>query len=390
MKKPLRRALCRTGLVCLVALSSIPAAFAHAEVFSDFNYEKAKAVALKDKKLLLLDFTATWCGPCRMMEKNTWADSSVKEWLEKNAIAIQVDVDKDRAVSKQFKIRAMPTVVLFTPKSGENEFDRKVGYMGPTEVLSWLQGAKAGKSKQELRKSSAGSGSGSNEYIQRLSKVQQLGVEKKYGEALEELLWLWKNLDGKPGQLSLIRMSLVPSYMKRVIREYPKGQSRVEALRDAAKKSEKWTDWLTLNVVLRENEKSLEWFDSIKKDDSKKALIEENARVLIPVLFTEQRWTDMTDYYYPDPIATIRKYHKKAEAAKKGSADTQVSKNFDPFPNMVMMLYAAYVGAGKTEEVEKIKAECLSLNDTPRMRKVLKAMGESMETAREPKEKKSK
>jgi thiol:disulfide interchange protein len=106
----------------------------HGEVFTTASYAEAKASA--GDKLLLVDATATWCPPCKEMEKSTWPSEDVKAWVGENALAVQVDVDKDKAAAGELKIKAMPTVILFR---GGKELGRHVGYLGPAELVSWLK-----------------------------------------------------------------------------------------------------------------------------------------------------------------------------------------------------------------------------------------------------------
>ena len=335
---------------------------------------------------MLLDFTASWCPPCKMMEKSTWTDETLKEWMQKNAIAVQFDVDKSKEVASSLNIRAMPTLILFNPEKGPEEFDRKVGYMGAEAVLSWLQGAKSGKSAQELKQSA----SGSSDFFSRFSKARQLQSTKKYSEAVDQYLSLWKDLGKKPGQALVLKRAVLPAQLKQLVKAYPEAKTKISAVRDSAKESENLKDWLILNTVLGENKKTLSWFDQIKKDPDKKDLIKDNDNVLVAVLFNAGRWSDTADYIYPDPIKTVNEYHKKAERAKSPGPHTQVSKSFDPFPTMVMLLYGSYVGAGRDKQAKKIEEECLRLNDTPAMRRVLSTMGESMKKARAQKSKDSK
>ena len=77
----------------LLALSCATAAFAEAAIFSQYSYDQAKQKAERDHKLLLIDFTASWCPPCKRMESSTWPDEALQAWVKENAIAIQIDVD---------------------------------------------------------------------------------------------------------------------------------------------------------------------------------------------------------------------------------------------------------------------------------------------------------
>ncbi|KAG6494731.1 thioredoxin H2-2-like [Zingiber officinale] len=75
---------------------------------------------IQSNKLMVIDFTAAWCGPCRAMEPAFKAMSSQFS----DAVFIKIDVDELRKVAQQWKVEAMPTFVLV--KRGR-EVDRVVG-----------------------------------------------------------------------------------------------------------------------------------------------------------------------------------------------------------------------------------------------------------------------
>ena len=127
----------RTGLVIALGLLFVlpTNASADGDVFADLTLDAALAKAGETDKMVVVDFYATWCGPCKMMDKETWPQEDVVAWVEKNAILIKVDVDIEEAVAKEFNITAMPTVVFL--KADKSEISRFVGGYPATEFVSF-------------------------------------------------------------------------------------------------------------------------------------------------------------------------------------------------------------------------------------------------------------
>ena len=77
--------------------------------------------------LTLVDFYATWCGPCKMI-------APVLEQL-KDIDVIKVDVDEERDLAIKFSISAVPTLILIKDKQ---EVARTQGYHDLEELESWI------------------------------------------------------------------------------------------------------------------------------------------------------------------------------------------------------------------------------------------------------------
>jgi thioredoxin 1 len=71
----------------------------------------------------LVDFWATWCGPCKMLAP---VIEELGEQYEGSATIAKVDVDAEPALAARYGVMSIPTVILF--KNGA-EIDRKVGFM---------------------------------------------------------------------------------------------------------------------------------------------------------------------------------------------------------------------------------------------------------------------
>ena len=93
---------------------------------TDENFDE-----LINDELVLVDFFATWCGPCRML-------SPIIEEVanEENVKVIKVDVDKHEDLAKRFGIMSIPTVIVF--KKGE-EVNKNIGLVSKEEILSWIK-----------------------------------------------------------------------------------------------------------------------------------------------------------------------------------------------------------------------------------------------------------
>jgi thioredoxin 1 len=85
---------------------------------NDSNFDE---VVLKSDKLVMVDFWAEWCGPCRMIEP---AVEEISKEFAGKVVVTKCDVDNSIGVAAKFGIRNIPTVLFF--KNGEVA-DKQVG-----------------------------------------------------------------------------------------------------------------------------------------------------------------------------------------------------------------------------------------------------------------------
>ena len=97
------------------------------EVTSE-NFEE---VVLKSEKPVLIDFYATWCGPCKILFPIV--EEAAKE--NENVKFVKIDIDKTDDIALQYQVMSIPTLVLI--QNGE-EKDRIVGIVDKIQILDFI------------------------------------------------------------------------------------------------------------------------------------------------------------------------------------------------------------------------------------------------------------
>lgn len=82
---------------------------------------------------VLVDFYATWCGPCKMMHPVL---EELAGMIGDKARIIKVDIDKNQALAAKYNVRSVPTLIIF--KKGRAEW-RESGARPASELLSALE-----------------------------------------------------------------------------------------------------------------------------------------------------------------------------------------------------------------------------------------------------------
>lgn len=285
------------------------------DIFLDLDFSSASNRAAQEGKLLVVDATAAWCGPCRSMDKSTWSDPQVIAWVERHAVAIQIDVDAQEGLAGQLAVRAIPTIITFVDGG---EFDRITGATKPYDLLVWLDGVLRREPPFVVHR--AASQVKPADMGPRLNAARELLSAGRYDEALTESLWLWEHiLEHDPAKYG-VRMSYLARDLEVLAGAHPGARAAIGFVRDRSApplfgpiEVETFHDWARLNRVMGESARTLAWYDALAPE--KRARLGSSIeRSIIPLLVEAGRWRD-AGALYQDPLEIL-------EQAARVFADT--------------------------------------------------------------------
>lgn len=97
---------------------------------NESNFEEE---VIKSEKTVLIDFWASWCGPCRMMSP---VIDKIAEDMKDQVKVCKINIDEEQSLAVKYNVMSIPTFIVF--KNGKEEA-RSIGVQDEAEIVNMLK-----------------------------------------------------------------------------------------------------------------------------------------------------------------------------------------------------------------------------------------------------------
>lgn len=159
-------------IVTVLFLFSVIIAFAQEAIqFQELPFKDIIAKAKKENKIVFIDAFTSWCGPCKMMEKNIFTKKSVGDYYNANFINARFDMEKGegRDIAAKYGVRSYPTY-LFLNGDGE-VVSQNYGYMEESMFVAMAQNINSPNNKKGSLKERFEKGEKDPEFLINIMKL---------------------------------------------------------------------------------------------------------------------------------------------------------------------------------------------------------------------------
>ncbi|MBT2622726.1 thioredoxin fold domain-containing protein [Chryseobacterium sp. ISL-6] len=153
--------------------------------FQDLPFKDLVAKAKKENKIIFIDAYASWCGPCKLMEKNVFTKKSVGDYYNANFVNARFDMEKGegREIAAKYGVRSYPTYLFL---NGDGELvSQNLGYMEESIFLTMAQDINSPNNKKGSLKDRFANGEKDPEFlinIMKLNSTSDFDFAKKASE----------------------------------------------------------------------------------------------------------------------------------------------------------------------------------------------------------------
>lgn len=144
----------------------------------DTDLPKVLIASKEADRPVLVYFTASWCGPCKLMKRTTLSDAKVTERLESFS-KVLLDFDKNPELAKKFGIQGIPAFLVVS--SSGDPIAKNIGYMDVPQFETWLTDGLAASAF------AAGQQKVFDENVAKLEKVLKSSTQEERVKAINQL-----------------------------------------------------------------------------------------------------------------------------------------------------------------------------------------------------------
>lgn len=159
-------------IVSVLFLFSVITAFAQEAIqFQELPFKDIIAKAKKENKIVFIDAFTSWCGPCKMMEKNIFTKKSVGDYYNASFINARFDMEKGegRDIAVKYGVRSYPTYLFL---NGDGELvSQNYGYMEESMFIAMGQDVNSPNNKKGSLKERFEKGEKDPEFLINIMKL---------------------------------------------------------------------------------------------------------------------------------------------------------------------------------------------------------------------------
>lgn len=156
----------------------------------------AQKKASDQQLMLFVDVYATWCGPCKIMDKEVYTDPSVAEYMNANFVSVRLDGETDygRKYATEQQLEGYPSMFIFS-RDGD-PVSKVVGFTPAEELVSSLKGTAENHKAMKVYKTKYARGTIENsEFEEYITVVREMGNQEEAEKLASEYIELI--FDGK-------------------------------------------------------------------------------------------------------------------------------------------------------------------------------------------------
>ena len=305
----------RLLLTIVLSLACVQTCLAQNDIdpFTDLPFDQARETAQNEGKPLLLYVFKRTCGPCKHMNRTTWTNPVLAEWIRDNAIAVRIDYSRNRKLRTELGLKRYPETLIYLD---EDNIVRRPGYVDAPTILRDFGEPDLAEEAAVIHREQHQWRVDETQRVNIFSlttKANRLVDEQDYETALAAYVWLWRNgpkhiksFGSRSVYMQLTNLTQLTTNHPPAMRQFRIYRNNIERklIEDTATFDD-LKDWIMLNDVIDEPESTVAWIIRIRDSDRFKATFEQTESQIHKSLTEWNQWALLGEIH-PNPVSTVR------------------------------------------------------------------------------------